>query len=459
MESKKKNFTGGAYREIQRPRIPDTFHYGEIVSWKFRESITPITRNHTFAYRFCLYFESGDFCNKEIGGFSSKMEALKAREITIFELQNRSYIPFEYTVQEFYSYYLYYYLPDEKHISYQTFCSYRNAIKYLFSYINPNTKLIKLNQEDIFKVLNAISSDKQKKNVSDIIKVSLNVAKTKHLIPYNPAIYAVKKIKLSMKSELQKKMKEGTISYERKVYPVLTVNEIGRLLLECKESEPDLYLPLLLGISSGCRISELIALTYDDIDIWNHEIHITKQLGRQIYNTEEAHRENRVISTEIPTKTKSGCRKIPLSDLAYEEILLARMRYEESKKTNPNFHDNNYICCKANGMPYHRGSFHAPFQQLLKKCNLPHMRWHDLRHTFATILNENEVNMKALALVMGHRDPTITKDVYINPKIEAVDCSMQVNRFLETINFQTSTVQNPILELPDYHVYLGNIWK
>ena len=135
------------------------------------------------------------------------------------------------------------------------------------------------------------------------------------------------------------------------------------------------------------------------------------------------------------------------------------MRYEESKKTNPNFHDNNYICCKANGMPYHEEVFHTPFQQLLKKCNLPHMRWHDLRHTFATILNENEVNMKALALVMGHRDPTITKDVYINPKIEVVDCSMQVNRFLETINFQTSTVQNTILELPDYHVYLGNIWK
>ena len=194
MESKKKNFTGGAYREFQRPRIPDTFHYGEIVSWKFRGKYYTDHQKSYICLPLCLYFESGDFCNKEIGGFSSKMEALKAREITIFELQNRSYIPFEYTVQEFYSYYLYYYLPDEKHISYQTFCSYRNAIKYLFSYINPNTKLIKLNQEDIFKVLNAISSDKQKKMSMISIKVSLNVAKTKHLIPYNPAIYAVIKI-------------------------------------------------------------------------------------------------------------------------------------------------------------------------------------------------------------------------------------------------------------------------
>lgn len=85
------------------------------------------------------------------------------------------------------------------------------------------------------------------------------------------------------------------------------------------------------------------------------------------------------------------------------------------------------------------------------------MRWHDLRHTFATVLSENEVNIKALALVMGHRDPTITKEVYINPKTEVIDCSAQINRFLKSIDFEGSNFQNPVLELPDYDTFLGNL--
>lgn len=457
MEKKRRASTGNAYREIQRPDIPNTFHYGQIISWSFRESITPITERNTYAYRFRLYFESGDCCSKQIGGFSSKKEALKAREVTIFELQNKSYIPFEYTIQEFYSYYLYYYLPDEKNVSYQTFCTYRNAVKHLLKHIKPDTKLTQLKPEWIYEMLNTIPSPEQRKQIGKILQISLNVAKSKHLILYNPAIPVMKTMKLSIKSDFQKQINEGTIICEKKRYPVLSVNEIGRLLLECKKSEPDLYLPLLLGISSGCRISELIALTFDDIDIWNQEIHITKQLGRKIYNTEQAHREHRVISTEIPTKTRAGERKIPLSDLAYEEIILARKRYEELKKNNPDFYDYNYICCKENGMPFHRGSFRLSFQRLLKQCDLPYMRWHDLRHTFATVLSENEVNIKALALVMGHRDPTITKDVYINPKTEVIDCSAQINRFLKSIDFEGSSFQDLVLELPDYHTFLGNL--
>ena len=89
-------------------------------------------------------------------------------------------------------------------------------------------------------------------------------------------------------------------------------------------------------------------------------------------------------------------------------------------------------------MPFHRGSFRLSFQRLLEQCDLPYMRWHDLRHTFATVLSENEVNIKALALVMGHRDPTITKDVYINPKTEVIDCSAQINRILRVQAFKIS---------------------
>lgn len=449
------NFTKGSYKKINRPIIPNSFYYGEIISWKFRDSITPITRTHTYAYRFSLYFESENCCQKEIGGFTSIQEARKAREVTIFELQNRTYIPYKYTLQEFYDYYLYYYLPDERNVSYQTFCTYRNAIRHLFMKIDPNKKLIHLTAEDLLIAFNALSTENLKIQVGIVIRASLNVAKTKHLILYNPADYAVKKLKLIIKKNRQKKIAEGLNYYPQKYYPVLNIEEIGKLLLACKESDQNLYLPLLLAVSSGCRISELIAITYDDIDIWNQEIHITKQLGRNIYDTEEAHQKKRVTSTEVRTKSSAGTRKIPLSSLAYDEILLARKRYEELKRTVPDFHDNNYVCCQENGMPYHRGSFRKSFQKLLERCDFPPMRWHDLRHTFATILNDNEVNVKALAMIMGHKNYSITTDVYINPKIEVVDCSAQIDRFLKKIDFQFLQTCGTALEIPDYKNYLG----
>lgn len=211
------NFTKGAYKKINRPIIPNSFYYGEIISWKFRDSITPITRTHTYAYRFSLYFESENCCQKEIGGFTSIQEARKAREVTIFELQNRTYIPYKYTLQEFYDYYLYYYLPDERNVSYQTFCTYRNAIRHLFMKIDPNKKLIHLTAEDLLIAFNALSTENLKIQVGIVIRASLNVAKTKHLILYNPADYAVKKLKLIIKKNRQKKIAEGLNYYPPKI--------------------------------------------------------------------------------------------------------------------------------------------------------------------------------------------------------------------------------------------------
>ena len=75
-----------------------------------------------------IVFESGKVCPMQRGGFVSKTEAIKARENTIKQLHEKTFVPFEYTAREFFDYWLYYYMIDEADIAYNTYTAYRNII-------------------------------------------------------------------------------------------------------------------------------------------------------------------------------------------------------------------------------------------------------------------------------------------------------------------------------------------
>lgn len=115
-------------KPIVKPTVSETFFYGEIISWNFREGVTYLKSRKRYCFRFELVFESGKTRCIQKGGFRTKTEAVKARENTITLLHEKSYIPFEYTAKEFFDYWLYYYMIDEKKIAYNTFMGYRNVI-------------------------------------------------------------------------------------------------------------------------------------------------------------------------------------------------------------------------------------------------------------------------------------------------------------------------------------------
>lgn len=142
-------------KPIKKPAVKESFQYGDIVSWKFRDTITPIREK--FAYRFSLTFSTGIVIPMQKGGYNTKTEALKAKEFTISDLHSKKFIPFEYTLKEFFDYWLYYYMIDEKEISYNTFCSYRNVIyNHFFKTWDPNTGIADIERDDIQKVLDSI---------------------------------------------------------------------------------------------------------------------------------------------------------------------------------------------------------------------------------------------------------------------------------------------------------------
>ena len=122
----------------------------------------------------------------------------------------------------------------------------------------------------------------------------------------------------------------------------------------------------------------------------------------------------------------------------FEAIIQERKKYEANKKrrindkTNP-FQDLGYICCSSYGRPRGRTYAFEHFKKLLRENNLPDIRWHDLRATFATILIKKDFNLKAISRKMGHSKQIITADVYGDKKAIIEDCLEKLNPFLEEV--------------------------
>lgn len=155
-------------KPIVKPPIKESLMYGDIISWKFRDTITPERKK--YAYRFSLTFSNGVIHPMQKGGFHTKTEAAKAREITISQLHSKTFIPFEYSLQEFYDFWLYYYMLDERKITYGTYMSYRNVIyNYLLKLWDARRKISSIERNDINHVLDSISKKSVLKTTCNVV--------------------------------------------------------------------------------------------------------------------------------------------------------------------------------------------------------------------------------------------------------------------------------------------------
>ena len=105
-------------------------------------------------------------------------------------------------------------------------------------------------------------------------------------------------------------------------------------------------------------------------------------------------------------------------------ILEERKKYESNRsrrindKHNP-FRDLDYICCSTYGKPRSIGYVQKHFKKLLKENDLPDIRFHDLRHSCASLLLARNVPMKAIQEWLGHSDFSTTANVYAHLDINS----------------------------------------
>ena len=122
------------------PDINPTFFYGPIVSYRFMGDVSK--DKGRYRIRFTLFFKSGDKYTTQKSGYKTEAEARRAKEVLISELEKGEYIPFSYTVKEFFDYWLYYHMIEEKGIRYNSFQTSRNILyNYLLPGFGADTKL------------------------------------------------------------------------------------------------------------------------------------------------------------------------------------------------------------------------------------------------------------------------------------------------------------------------------
>ncbi len=170
-----------------------------------------------------------------------------------------------------------------------------------------------------------------------------------------------------------------------------------------------LELPILLGAFYGLRRSEVIGLKWDAIDFANETITIRHTVTTCNLDGKQ------VLVASDTTKTKSSMRTLPLVQVFKERLLDVKAKQEQNMKLCGRSYNKEYlgyICVDEMGNLLKPGYLTTSFPLLLEKNSLRKIRFHDLRHSCASLLLANGVPMKQIQEWLGHSDFSTTANIY-----------------------------------------------
>ena len=150
--------------------------------------------------------------------------------------------------------------------------------------------------------------------------------------------------------------------------------------------------------TTGLRRGELLGLKWEDLDLERGNLRVRRQIAR--INGEVV---------EAPLKTKNAYRTLPLSADAINVLMQQRRKTGNSEWVFPS----------PTGGPMSPDSVLHMLQRVLKRAGLPRIRFHDLRHTFATMALQNGVDVKTVSSMLGHYSAGFTLDTYAHVTTDA----------------------------------------
>lgn len=216
----------------------------------------------------------------------------------------------------------------------------------------------------------------------NIIYQSLNEAVKNGLLPSNPCQFLIL---------------PRTERYEASYY---TAEQLQTLF----DAIQDAPIALLVRIAAlyGLRRSELLGLQWDSLDFENGTLTIK-------------HTVSKVTKAVAKDKTKnaSSYRSFPLMAEARAIFQAAKAEEEENRRLfGREYQENSYIFKWPDGRPFSPDYVSKSFAALLKKHGLPHIRFHELRHSCASLLINQGFNLKDVQEWMGHSDIKMTANIY-----------------------------------------------
>ena len=185
---------------------------------------------------------------------------------------------------------------------------------------------------------------------------------------------------------------------------VLNATQVNALL-EATEGQKFRML-FRLAIFSGARQGELLGLKWIDIDWQNKQIHIQRTFNH---------------GTFFPPKSETSNRKIDIGPTTMTELKKWRLACPKN--------DLNLVFPSETGTPIdHHHMVSRVFGPALTKASLPNIRFHDLRHTYASLLIGQGENIKYIQSQLGHSSPTVTLDIYahlMKPTNQEAACRLE----------------------------------
>lgn len=169
---------------------------------------------------------------------------------------------------------------------------------------------------------------------------------------------------------------------------------------------------IIILLNTGMRVGELLALKWNNVDFENKQIYVNETRGQII---DRSNSEQKYIMADRSTKTQSSCRYIPLNAKTVEALLY----FKGLGYNNP------YVMSNSdNSVITYRNLFRV-LSNILKQNSINHGSLHTLRHTFATRLFRNGIDVKVISELLGHSDINVTYDIYTHviqeQKKKAVD--------------------------------------
>lgn len=236
-------------------------------------------------------------------------------------------------------------------------------------------------------------SSKTVKSIEVIINSALDKAFKLRIIEENPNLFTT----------IPKKEK-----YEAKV---LTLKEVECILTESREDP--LYPIVITALYTGLRKGEIMALKWDNIDFEGKKIYVKNSLCRVVDEIPDEKGCRHARYEIMSPKTKKSVRTIPMLSEVYEALIEQKRRQDKDKEKNRDIYDDQgFVFANEVGNYLAQRSFMTRYHNFLKEYGITDIRFHDLRHTFASLLIESDISMKVIQELLGHSNIATSMDLY-----------------------------------------------
>ena len=285
-----------------------------------------------------------------------------------------------------------------------TFSSYSNMVKKV---IVPYFKEQKITLQELSAkhIQDFYLKELERVSASSVIHYHANIHKALKyavkldLIPVNPA------------DKVERPRKERFMA---NFYDADEVNKLFEITRGTK-----LEIPVLFGAFYGMRRSEALGMKWDAIDFERNTITI-----RHTFTIVDLDGK-RIAVTSDQTKTKSSMRTLPLLPFVKEKLLKLKAEQEENRRLCGRSYIKDYtgyVCINEIGDIIRPGYITSTFPKLLEEHGMRKGRFHDLRHSCASLLLANGVPMKQIQEWLGHSDFSTTANIYAH-----LDCSSKLS--------------------------------